>query len=145
MELLESDDPTKGQLLEKSRRHRQQLEEDTRLISERTEKIITNAIIIGSALAVTYFVLSRFSGSKEKKKKHNKAARIELVHQPKNEAPVSSASHAAEPEPPGMMTQIGTALASQATMFLLQLAKEKLNEFMQAQAEKSSGDNEPVK
>jgi hypothetical protein len=136
MELLDSDDPVKGQLLLKSARHRDQLEEEVKLISERTEKIITNAVIIGGALAITYFLISRFSGSKQKKK--TKAATIQLVQEPREHA----ASAALEPEPQGIVAQIGTALASQATIFLLSLAKEKLEEFMQGQAEKKQGANE---
>ncbi len=132
MELLETDDPIKGQLLKKSAMHRDQIEEDARLISERTERIITNAVIIGGALAVTYFLVSRFSGSKEKKK--SKTAKIRIV-QGSQEEP-TAVSTAVEPEQPGVLTQIGTALASQATVFLLSLAKEKLMEFMQSQGEK---------
>lgn len=139
MELLETDDPVKGQLLKKSARHRQQLEEDARLISERTDKIITNAMIIGGALAVTYFLVTRFSGSKQKKK--SKTARIKLVQGGNEEM----ATVSAEPEPPGIVSQIGTALASQATVFLLSLAKEKLGEFLQSQAQKKQSTNEPAK
>jgi hypothetical protein len=138
MELLETDDPVKGQLLKKSALHREQLEEDARLVSERTEQIITNAVIIGGALAVTYFLVSRFSGSKQKKKQ--KAARIKLVQSGSREEVAQLAS---EPESPGIVSQIGTALASQATVFLLGLAKEKLGEFMQAQGEKKPKTNEP--
>jgi hypothetical protein len=138
MELLETDDPVKGQLLKKSARHREQLEEDARFVSERTETIITNAVIIGGALAVTYFLVSRFSGSKQKKK--TKTARIKLVQGGRDEVVQSSA----EPEAPGIVSQIGTALASQATIFLLGLAKEKLGEFLQAQqGEKKPKPNEP--
>ena len=49
MELLETDDPIKGQLLQRSAKHREQLEEDARLISEKTEKMLTNALVIGGA------------------------------------------------------------------------------------------------
>jgi hypothetical protein len=138
MELLETDDPVKGQLLKKSAMHREQLEEDARLITERTERMITNALVIGGTLAVTYYLINRFSGSKKKKK--SKAAKIHLVHGPATSeasAPVQS-----EPETPGMLTQIGTALASQATVFLLGLAKEKLSEFLESQAQKKSSTNE---
>jgi hypothetical protein len=137
MELLETDDPVKGQLLKKSAMHREQLEEDARLISEKTERMLTNAIVIGGALAVTYFLVSRFAGSKQKKK--NKAAKIHLVHGPASE---SQPTVSAEPEQPGMMSQIGAALASQATVFLLGLAKEKLGDFLQAQqgGKKTSAD-----
>lgn len=140
MELLETDDPVKGQLLKKSALHREQLEEDARIISERTEKIITNAVIIGGALALTYFLVSRFSGSKQKKR--SKTARIKLVHEGNQDVAPSAAP--AGPATPSIVSQIGTALASQATVFLLSLAKEKLAEFLQSQhAEKQSGTNEP--
>jgi hypothetical protein len=131
MELLDSDDPVKGQLLRKSAQHREQLEEDARLISERTEKIITNALIIGGALAATYFIVSRFSGSKPKKSKLKK---VRLVKEEDNADEV--VVEAAASEEPGVIAQIGTALANQATVFLLSLAKEKLSEFMQAQTGK---------
>ena len=49
----ETDNPEKGQLLHRSAVHRELLEEDVKLITEKSEKIITNAIIIGGALAVT--------------------------------------------------------------------------------------------
>jgi hypothetical protein len=140
MELLETDDPIKGQLLQRSAKHREQLEEDARLISEKTEKMLTNALIIGGALAVTYFVISSFSGSKKKKK--SKSAEIRLVH---GGAAAEQSQVASEPEPPGMMAQIGTALAAQATAMLLSLAKEKLTEFLEAQAAKKQTTNESVK
>jgi hypothetical protein len=137
MERLGTDDPVKGQLLKKSVRHREQLEDEVKLISERTEKIITNAVIIGGALAVTYFLVRQFSGSNSKKK--SKAAKIKLVQSKESdELPVA----AEEMEAPGIITQIGTALASQATVFLLQIAKEKLGEYLQAQAAKKSAGNE---
>lgn len=140
MELLETDDPIKGQLLQRSAKHRDQLEEDARLISEKTEKMLTNALIIGGALAVTYFVVSSFSGSKKKKK--SKTAQIRLVH---GGATEEQAQSVAEPEAPGMMATIGTALAAQATAFMLSLAKEKLMEFLESQAAKKQTTNDPAK
>jgi hypothetical protein len=140
MELLDSDDPIKGQLLRKSAHHREQMEEDVKLISERTEKIITNALIIGGALAAAYFVVSRFSSSKSKTKSKGKIKKVRLV---KDEANVEEeAVLTEEPREPGVITQIGTALASQATIFLLSLAKEKLSEFMQAQTPKKEDQND---
>jgi hypothetical protein len=139
MELLETDDPIKGQLLQRSAKHREQLEEDARLISENTEKILTNALIIGGALAVTYFVISGFSGGKKKKK--SKTAEIRLVH---GNAGEGQPQTGAEPEAPGMMAQIGTALAAQATALVLSLAKEKLMEFLESQAAKKQTKNDPA-
>lgn len=140
MELLETDDPIKGQLLQRSAKHREQLEEDARLISEKTEKMLTNALVIGGALAVTYFVISSFSGSKKKKK--SKTAEIRLVH---GGATAEQSQVVSEPEPPGMMAQIGTALAAQATAYLLSLAKDKLSEFLESQAAKKQTTNESAK
>jgi hypothetical protein len=41
-----------------------------------------------------------------------------------------------------VIAQIGTALASQATVFLLNIAKEKLDEFMQSQGAKKESSND---
>jgi hypothetical protein len=139
MELLDSDDPIKGQLLRKSAHHREQMEEDVKLISERTEKIITNALIIGGALAAAYFVVSRFS-PKTKSKTKGKIKKVRLVKEEDNGEEEVVLSE--EPKEPGVITQIGTALASQATIFLLSLAKEKLSEFMQAQTPKKEEQND---
>jgi hypothetical protein len=130
MELLESND-FKSELLKKSEKHRAELEGEVKLISERTEKILINALIIGGALAATYFLLNQFSGSKPKRKARTK--KIKIVNAPANDA---SETEEYAPATPGIVAQIGTALASQATLFLLDLAKEKLSGYLQAQAEK---------
>lgn len=130
MEMIDSDDPIKGQLLRQSAHHREQLEEDVKFISERTEKIITNALIIGGALAATYFVVSRFS----KPKKKHKVKKVRIVKDDTTNEQVVVAAN--EPEEPSLISQIVTPLATQATVMLLSLAKEKLDEFMQSQAAK---------
>jgi hypothetical protein len=139
MELLDSDDPVKGQLLRKSAHHREQLEEDVKLISERTEKIITNALIIGGALAAAYFIVSRFSRTKSREK-----AKIKKVKIVKDDGDKTQEVVLADEEPlqPGVFSQIGSALASQATILLLSLAKEKLAEFMQSQSPKKESAND---
>jgi hypothetical protein len=130
MELLGTDDPIKSQLLKKSAQHREELEQDVQLISERTQRVITNALVIGGALALTYFVVSRFSGSGKKNK--SKTRKIKVV----NAAPVSEGEVESVAAAPGFVSQIGTALASQASVFLLSLAKEKLSEYLESQAAK---------
>ena len=136
MELLDTDDPVKGKLLQKSAQHREQLQDEVKLISERTEKILTNALIVGAALAATYFLVSRFSGSSKAKKK-GKVARIKLVQSEKasnEEVPTLVEGSTGS----GIVSQIGTALASQATVLLLTFAKEKLSEYLQSQREKKA-------
>jgi hypothetical protein len=131
MHLRESKDP-KEELLKKSAKHRQDLEEEVRLISERTEKVVTNALIIGGTLAAAYFLMRQFSGSPSKKKKAV-VPKIKLV---KAKEETGETEVIEEPSAPGIVTQIGTALASQATVFLLSIAKEKLMEYLQSQFDK---------
>ena len=45
-------------------------------------------------------------------------------------------------ESPGVVSQIGAALASQATMFLLGLAKEKLADYLQGFGQKQESNDE---
>lgn len=136
---LDSDDPVKSQLLRKSAHHREQLEEDVKLISERTEKIIINALIIGGALAATYFIVNSFSDSKSKHKSKVRKVRIVKDENNSGEEVVLAKE---EEEVPGVFSQIGTALVGQATVLLLSLAKEKLGEFMQSQNPKKENSND---
>ena len=133
MELLESNDP-KSELLKKSAKHRQDLEDEVKLISAKTEKVLTTALIIGGALAITYFTVRQFSGSKKKKK--SKAHKLKIVQEGRNEP--AEEVEASEYEAPGIVSQIGTAIASQATVFLLSLAKEKLAEYLESQTQKKA-------
>jgi hypothetical protein len=123
----------KRELLQKSAKHREELEGDVRLVTENTEKLITNALIIGGSLALTYYLVTKLSGS-PKKKHRGKARKIKVV-QP---SPVDGAEDVEEEEVsshPGMLGQVGTALASQASLFLLNLAKEKVMEYLQTMGE----------
>jgi hypothetical protein len=133
MELLEKDDPIKSQLLQKSAHYRDELEQDVKLISDRTQRILTTALVVGGALALTYLAVRQFGGSSKSNKKKSRARKIKIV----NAAPADDVS---EEETvvaaPGIVSQIGTALVSQASVFLLQLAKEKLNDYLTSQAEK---------
>lgn len=128
MELLDTDDPIKSELLMKTARHREDLEEETRAIAERTEKIITNAVVIGGALALTYFLYTQLSGSKKKKAKKKERA-VEVDEDEEAEETSSFGGN--------ILSQVGTALVSQGGVLLLALAKEKLTEYLRAQADKN--------
>ena len=126
----------KIELLRRSAKHREELEKEVELISERTQNVITNALIIGGTLAAAYLMARVISGSSKSKTKTSKASLM----------PAAVASERVveeEPSSPGIMSQIGSALASQATMFLLGLAKEKLSEYLQSPPEKPAKENEP--
>jgi hypothetical protein len=137
MELLDSDDP-KHQLLRKSAKHKQELEHEVKLLSENTEKIVKNALIIGGTLAVGYLLVRQFSKSSKRKSK-SKSKKIRLVHAA--EPSVESAPDDG-PAQASVMSQVGSALAAQATVFLLDLAKDKLADFLKTHFDKKE---EPVK
>lgn len=134
---LETDNPEKGQLLQRSAHHRELLEEEVRVISEKSERIITNALIIGGALALTYVLVSTFSGSSKKQKA--KAKKIRVVAANEDEGGEVEVS---QPQEAGIVSQIGGVLAAQATGLLLSIAREKLVEFLQSQMAKKDNINE---
>lgn len=124
----ETDDPEKGQLLEKSQHHREALEEEMKLMTEKTEKVLTNALIIAGALTVTYLLVRGLSGSSSKKKKE-KARKIKLVA---GAADSEEEEEDDEPARAGIASQIGGVIAAQVTGLLLSIAREKLVEFLES-------------
>ncbi|MBS1506850.1 MAG: hypothetical protein JSS79_09395 [Bacteroidetes bacterium] len=118
MELLETQDPEKKRLIESSNRHRQEMERELKDISERSEKILKNALVIGGALALTYIIVNQLS-SKSKKKKSKKV-----------EEPTTELAHQSEDEGPSMLSKMGDKAVNIATLFLLDLAKEKLADYL---------------
>ena len=136
MELMETDDPIKSGLLKKTSQYREDLEDEAKEMSERTEKIVTNALVIGGTLLLTYFAYKQFSGGSKKKRK-SKVNKIKVV----GATPVEEEEDEEVEETTGpskIITQIGTALVSQASVFLLSMAKEKLSEYLQSQAKKKA-------
>ena len=130
MEFQESDD-IKDLLLKKTAKHKQELEEEVKSLSESTEKIITNAVVIGGTLLVTYFLVRQFTKSKHKKR----AKKVKIV----KDADANVEAGASVPDSsPGIVSQIGSALAAQATVFLLDLAKDKLSSYLETRAEKET-------
>jgi hypothetical protein len=134
MELLESED-SKRHLLRKSASQKAAIEEEVNLLSARTEKILINALVIGGALAISY-LLVRQVGKKSRKKKVTRIAHVASVQPDEVEEESQGVSKFAE-----AITGIGTMVASQATAFLLALAKEKIVEFLQEQQSKAEKDD----
>lgn len=136
MKGMETDDLVKSQLLQKAAQQRQEIESEVHEITDRTEKVLTNALIIGGALALTYFLVRGFSSSKKRKARKARAKAKPAEVDDAEEAQVYE-----ESGPSRILSQIGTAVASQATVLLLDLAKEKLMEYLQAQAQKKANEN----
>lgn len=129
MEFLETQDPEKKKLIETSDRHRRAIEKEVTELSDRTEKVIKNALIIGGALALTYLAVSQLSSSRTKKKKvktKSKAVAAE-DNDEEDDTPVLAGIETS------LLSQIGTKIVNTATLVLLDLAKEKLAEFLQSQ------------
>jgi hypothetical protein len=136
MELLDEEaDDLRSQLLRKSVEQRKEIEGDVKFISEETQRIITNALVIGGSLAAAYFLVRQLSGSSKKRKSKRKTQTVKLV-QGQNPDVVS----VEEESSPGILGTVGTAIATQASVFLLNLAKEKLMEYLQAVTEKKTED-----
>ena len=120
MELLESQDPEKKRLIETSDRHKKALEKEMKSMSDKTERVVKNALIIGGVLAATYFVVSQLSSSKKKK---NRAKAKALLTNPTDEIEE-------EDETPSVFSQISAKVADTATIVLIDLAKDALAEFL---------------
>jgi hypothetical protein len=120
MEFLETQDPEKKKLLETSNRHRQEMEREIKDISQKTEKVLKNALIIGGALALTYILVNQLSSTKSKKKKARKDKDLE-----------NSVDQEPENETPSLLSKMGDKAMNMATLLLLDLAKEKLSEYLQ--------------
>lgn len=129
MEILESQDPEKKRLIEASERHKRALEKDVTALSAKTEKVLTNALIIGGALALSYILVRQLSspGKSKKHKKHKKAAAAAI--------PVSTADEdddEAEDESPSFLASIGSKIANQATVILIDIARQKLMDYLES-------------
>ena len=119
MKLLEKSDAEKKKLMETSERYKREIEAEVDSITQSTERILTNALFIGGALALTYFAVTGLTGSKKKKSKKRKRQTEE------------DETETEEPSGPSVMAQIGDVVITQATMVLLEFAKEKLAEYLQ--------------
>ncbi len=131
MELLESQSPEKKKLIETSERHKRALEKEVSELSQKTDKMLTNALIIGASLAATYFVVSTFAGSGGKKKKRRKKI-IQMVKAPKENVE-DDTEEAEEADPsPSLLGMVGSRVMTQASVILLNLAKDKLFEYLES-------------
>jgi hypothetical protein len=132
MELLETQDPEKKRLIEASDRHKHEIEKEVKDLSDKTERIVKNALIIGGTLAVTYFLVSSLGSRRKKKKTKSKINRAVASESDDSEADVASASFA----PPSILSQLGERFAAQATAVLLGIAKDKLTEYLSNRKQK---------
>jgi FtsZ-interacting cell division protein ZipA len=127
MELLETQDPEKKKLIETSERHKRELEKEIHEMSDKTERTLKNALIIGGTLAVVYLIVSNINTTKKKRKKVKADAAREgiIAEEADDDAEESSVSGASS-----FISQVGERLTAQATAMLLEMAKDKLAEYL---------------
>jgi hypothetical protein len=132
MELLETQDPEKKKLIEASDRHKHEIEKEVKELSDKTERIVKNALIIGGTLAVTYLIVSSLSSGKKKKKVKSKTNLTGENGSPDPETEIASASFVSS----SILSQLGERFATQATAILLGIAKDKLTEYLSNRKQK---------
>jgi hypothetical protein len=129
MEFLESQDPEKKKLIEASERHKRALEKGVADLSSDTQKVLTNALIIGGVLALSYFVVRQFSPSgkpKKRKKKHKvTVVQPQVSTDEDDDDDVDTGS-------PSLLADIGTRMANQATVVLIDIARQKLMDYLES-------------
>jgi branched-subunit amino acid permease len=130
MELLETQHPERKKLIETSDRHKRELEKEVKDMSDKTEKVVKNALIIGGALAITYLLVSQLGSGKKKKKAR---AKIQL-----QAATPSANNDEEEEETPSAFSAMGVKIADTATVMLLDLAKEALADYLKTRKQKDA-------
>ncbi|MBS1544949.1 MAG: hypothetical protein JST14_15035 [Bacteroidetes bacterium] len=127
MELLETQDPDKKRLVESSDRHKRALEKEIGQLTEKTDRVLTNALIIGGSLALTYFIVSSLASRKRKKRK---AATIQAAANA-GESSSGVLESGEDDAAPSFINKLGAKILDQATLMLLSLAREKLAEYLE--------------
>jgi hypothetical protein len=124
MELLETQDPDKKKLIEASDRHKRAMEKELSDLTQKTDRVLKNALIIGGSLALTFLVISALSKRRKKKKK-------KLALEASAQAGLTpDAPEQEEEDGPSILSTVGTQLLNQASVILLDLARQKLKEYM---------------
>lgn len=125
MELLETQDPEKKKLIETSDRHKRAMEKELQDLTQKTDRVLKNALIIGGSLALAYLVIS--SLSKKRKKKKKKEAALAAQAGVAGQAPGAEEE---EDDEPSVLGQVGTQLLNQASVILLDIGRQKLKEYL---------------
>ena len=132
MELLETQDPEKKRLIETSDRHKHEIEKEVKELSDKTERMVKNALIIGGTLAATFLLVNSLGSMKKKRKtrsKINRAVATQSDDSAEDEANESFSS-------PSILSQLGERFATQVTALLLSIAKDKLTEYLSNRKQK---------
>jgi hypothetical protein len=130
-------DKEKAKIIHQADLHKVELEEEITQLTEKAERAITTALIVGGTLALTYFVVKGFSGKSSKKKK----VKYKKTSRPSAEQDLEEETETTSSPVNDLLSRIGESLVNQATAILLDLAKEKLIEFLQSQQGKAEDEH----
>lgn len=125
MELLETQDPDKKRLIETSDRHKRAMEKEIGDLTQKTDRVLKNVLMIGGSLVVTFFVISALS--KKRKKKKKKIAQAEAA---KTGEGIDPFVEQEVDDGPSVLGQVGTQLLNQASLMVLDIARQKLSEYL---------------
>jgi hypothetical protein len=126
MELLETQDPEKRRLIETSDRHKRAMEKELGDLTMKTDKVLKNALIVGGSLALTFLVISAIGKGRKKKKKKLASTAVGVGGAPVAPAPEEDD----DDNEPSVLSKVGTQLLNSASVILLDLARQKLSEYM---------------
>lgn len=129
MELLETQDPEKKRLIETSDRHKRAMQKEIGDLTLKTDKVLKNALIIGGSLALTFLVISAIGKGRKKKRKKIAKAQAAIGAAGEPVAPTLEDDEDDDDEP-SVLNKVGTQLLNQASVILLDLARQKLNEYL---------------
>ena len=127
MELLETQNPEKKRLIETSDRHKRELEKEVKSIRNKGERILTNALIVGGTLAIGYVVISQLVAARKKKKAKGNISEGTEPKQAEEEASIV----------PSFLSQLGTKVINQATLILLDIAKDQLMQYLESRKQQN--------
>lgn len=126
MELLETQDPEKKKLIESSERHKRALAKELSQLAAKKNRMVTNALVIGGTLALTYFVISSITKNSRKKKK------LILAGIKEESGEGNEGLEAEKEDEPSELGKAGIYFLTQVSAMLLGLAREKLSEYLES-------------
>ena len=112
----------KKKLLEAKERYKKELQHEVKDITAQANQALKTALIIGGSLAAGYIVAKQFTRSSKKKIKNKTAGDSDSVPEAVEE--ISSA--------PSFLSIVGERILTEATFLLLDLAKDKIREYLDA-------------
>lgn len=117
MEMTEGTDKERSLLLHRINQKKSEMEEEATKLTRQSDKMIRNALVIGGALVITFFIVRSLTAKSSKKEEK------ESIVGDSTEKGNSSSS---------FISEVGSRVAEAAVVFLLGLAKEQLSGYLKS-------------